>query len=425
MTTSLATMKNGPLIYPRLCFSTLWYVSVAPAIFLVQRYVSLCKVVCSVLLCILLPSSGMDSSTPGVQSPPFGYLSPPIDVNDASSDDGDHLQTPLTEHDGHHPDSYAVLHHSEHQFSHSFFTPDVQQRSDIFADDAPVSSPGKGQRPFASFSSILSPSPTEKASHSHPVGGPFASPISPPHALDLANASLEFNPFSSSFSSQFHSTQPSTQGTAIYTPTKTTFDFSLDAFESPAPTQACGSVVELSPLPSLSVSADSLNEGAAASDSLLLGPAEQSDLFALDTDNLYIEQGRMYSPRFTSDHALNPYFVRTYELGDELGAGGYGFVMTARHRAEDFEVAVKFIIKDKVPDHAWWDDDVLGRVPTEVMVMSLINHENIVKCLDLFEDDLYFYLVGRPVHDLVTRSHVCLGSRVARHAMDIEEEKEG
>lgn len=81
-------------------------------------------------------------------------------------------------------------------------------------------------------------------------------------------------------------------------------------------------------------------------------------------------------------------------LGDELGAGGYGFVMTARHRSHGREVAVKFIIKEKVPEHAWWDDDILGRVPTEVMVMSLVNHENIVKCMDLFEDDQYFYLVS-------------------------------
>lgn len=77
-----------------------------------------------------------------------------------------------------------------------------------------------------------------------------------------------------------------------------------------------------------------------------------------------------------------------------MGAGGYGFVMTARHRTEGHEVAVKFIIKDKVPEHAWWDDEVYGRVPTEVMLLSLVNHENIVKCLDLFEDDVYFYLVG-------------------------------
>ena len=87
--------------------------------------------------------------------------------------------------------------------------------------------------------------------------------------------------------------------------------------------------------------------------------------------------------------------VDSFVFQDELGSGGYGFVMTARHREDGHEVAVKFIIKDKVPDHAWWEDDTYGRVPTEVMLLSLVNHENIVKCLDLFEDEVYFYLVSR------------------------------
>jgi hypothetical protein len=108
-------------------------------------------------------------------------------------------------------------------------------------------------------------------------------------------------------------------------------------------------------------------------------------------------QACRYSSRFPNHHLLNSSFVRAYELGDELGSGGYGFVMTAYNRAADQEVAVKFIIKNKVSEHAWMEDDVFGRLPTEVMLLSLIDHENIVKCLDLFEDELYFYLV-RPTH---------------------------
>ena len=100
-----------------------------------------------------------------------------------------------------------------------------------------------------------------------------------------------------------------------------------------------------------------------------------------------------YSSRFPNHHLLNSSFVRAYDLGDELGSGGYGFVMTAYNRAQGQEVAVKFIIKNKVSEHAWVEDDIFGRLPTEVMLLSLIDHENIVKCLDLFEDELYFYLV--------------------------------
>jgi len=79
--------------------------------------------------------------------------------------------------------------------------------------------------------------------------------------------------------------------------------------------------------------------------------------------------------------------------------------MTAYNRVKGREVAVKFIIKDKVPDHAWMDDERLGRMPTEVVLLSFVNHESIVKCLDLFEDDLYFYMVcflPAVLHDVVS-----------------------
>lgn len=108
-------------------------------------------------------------------------------------------------------------------------------------------------------------------------------------------------------------------------------------------------------------------------------------------------KARMYSSPFPEGHQLNQDFVQTYQLEDELGSGGYGFVMTAYHRTEGHEVAVKFIIKDKVPEHAWMEDDVVGRMPTEVVLLSFIQHDNVVKCLDLFEDLLYFYLVSRQI----------------------------
>ena len=101
-----------------------------------------------------------------------------------------------------------------------------------------------------------------------------------------------------------------------------------------------------------------------------------------------------YSRRFPRGHRLNAEFVRWYQLGDELGAGGYGFVLTAFHRLELREVAVKFIIKAKVPAHAWMEDKSARRVPTEALLLGLLSHPNIVKCMDLFEDDLYFYLVS-------------------------------
>ncbi|EEB98937.1 hypothetical protein MPER_01468 [Moniliophthora perniciosa FA553] len=66
--------------------------------------------------------------------------------------------------------------------------------------------------------------------------------------------------------------------------------------------------------------------------------------------------------------------------------------MTAKHRRLQYDVAVKFIIKAKVPEYAWMEHELYGRLPTEVMLLSVLDHENIIKCLDLFEDPLYFYL---------------------------------
>jgi serine/threonine protein kinase len=74
--------------------------------------------------------------------------------------------------------------------------------------------------------------------------------------------------------------------------------------------------------------------------------------------------------------------------------------MTAIHRLELREVAVKFIIKAKVPEHAWMEDKAARRVPTEALLLGLLEHPNIVKCLDLFEDELYFYLVSRHIMTL-------------------------
>lgn len=100
-----------------------------------------------------------------------------------------------------------------------------------------------------------------------------------------------------------------------------------------------------------------------------------------------------YSSRFPAGHLLNSTFMNMYDLREELGSGGYGFVMTAFRRADTREVAVKFIIKAKVSEHGWTEDEEYGKLPTEVMLLSFIEHEHIVECLDLFEDRYYFYLV--------------------------------
>ncbi|KAI0645519.1 kinase-like domain-containing protein [Trametes meyenii] len=214
---------------------------------------------------------------------------------------------------------------------------------------------------------------------------------SPSCSLDLSSPSRA----SSGLPSPSYSSRTLDPTASPFTPTRQTFQpnspvSAASPFLFP---DASPSGSKLPSLPSLTLSnigCDDIDDHP----SLLLSPTHGSSLASpsLCEDSLLCK-GRLYSPRFHPEHTLNPYFVRSYRLEDELGAGGYGFVMTARHRSEGHEVAVKFIIKEKVPEHAWWEDEMFGRVPTEVMLLSLVNHENVVRCLDLFEDEVYFYLV--------------------------------
>lgn len=117
-------------------------------------------------------------------------------------------------------------------------------------------------------------------------------------------------------------------------------------------------------------------------------PSGSPDLFVCDTLD-----ATMYSNRFPNGHRLNDSFARSYLLREEIGSGGYGFVMVASRRDSPGDVAVKFIIRKKVPTHAWVQDSKLGRLPTEIWLLRRIRHPNIADFLEYFEDSVYYYLV--------------------------------
>ncbi|KAF9922220.1 hypothetical protein FBU30_007691 [Linnemannia zychae] len=92
-------------------------------------------------------------------------------------------------------------------------------------------------------------------------------------------------------------------------------------------------------------------------------------------------------------YAMVPEFVAEYTLGDELGSGGFGFVVSATRNSDQKEVAVKFIFRDKVPVHGWAKDPELGVIPMEIYVLRNVVHANIIGFLNVYEDSKYFYLV--------------------------------
>lgn len=92
-------------------------------------------------------------------------------------------------------------------------------------------------------------------------------------------------------------------------------------------------------------------------------------------------------------HRLCPEFLGKYILGEELGSGGFGFVVSATERRTGIERAVKFIFRHKVPAHAWVRDPELGPVPMEVYVLKHVRHENVVNFVDFYQDESFIYLV--------------------------------
>jgi len=97
--------------------------------------------------------------------------------------------------------------------------------------------------------------------------------------------------------------------------------------------------------------------------------------------------------RCFSNYSYNQEFSKKYRVKEEMGRGGFGLVFVAERISDGVEVAVKFIIKDKVPVSAWVKDPELGIVPRECYLLKHVNHPCIIKYLDCYSDRKYFYLV--------------------------------
>ncbi|KAJ3028020.1 UNVERIFIED_CONTAM: hypothetical protein HDU68_002603 [Siphonaria sp. JEL0065] len=88
-----------------------------------------------------------------------------------------------------------------------------------------------------------------------------------------------------------------------------------------------------------------------------------------------------------------PYFLpekllKKYSLHFPLGEGATGFVAYATRNEDKLEVAIKCTFKDRLVPGGWKKDNQLGIVPSEVFIMKRLEHENIVRFYELFEDEL-------------------------------------
>eukprot|EP00127_Corallochytrium_limacisporum_P000389 Clim_evm84s11 gene=Clim_evmTU84s11 len=96
-------------------------------------------------------------------------------------------------------------------------------------------------------------------------------------------------------------------------------------------------------------------------------------------------------------------FQKHYKTLQQIGKGAFGFVKMAMSYATEEEVVVKYIQKEKVLQDCWVDDEKFGRLPLEVSILRGLDHPNIVKLLDVFQNDNFFQMVMQrhgPGYDL-------------------------
>ncbi|XP_075877367.1 PAS domain-containing serine/threonine-protein kinase [Nelusetta ayraudi] len=91
--------------------------------------------------------------------------------------------------------------------------------------------------------------------------------------------------------------------------------------------------------------------------------------------------------------ACDGQFEEEYQPVERVGKGAFGFVWKAIRRCDGQEVVVKFINKARIVSESWVEDPMLGRVSQEIAILTRIQHHNIVKVLEVFENGSYFQLV--------------------------------
>jgi len=76
-----------------------------------------------------------------------------------------------------------------------------------------------------------------------------------------------------------------------------------------------------------------------------------------------------------------------FEVGRKIGEGSFGEVMLVTHKKSGMKRAMKILAKDSIEDH---DKNTLLK---EVAILKMLDHPNIIKIYDMYEDDRFYYLI--------------------------------
>lgn len=79
--------------------------------------------------------------------------------------------------------------------------------------------------------------------------------------------------------------------------------------------------------------------------------------------------------------------LEEYAIGDMLGSGGFGEVYLGKHKKTGTERAIKVVNKSEV------DESINAAVLHEFNVVRKLDHPNILKMYNLYQDESYFYIV--------------------------------
>ncbi len=87
-------------------------------------------------------------------------------------------------------------------------------------------------------------------------------------------------------------------------------------------------------------------------------------------------------------------YLNEYEDLRTLGRGASGFVQLAkRKKLNKFEVVTKYILKSKIYKENWINDSRYGIIPLEISILCKLDHPNIIKVLEVFQDNDHVQMV--------------------------------
>lgn len=76
-----------------------------------------------------------------------------------------------------------------------------------------------------------------------------------------------------------------------------------------------------------------------------------------------------------------------YKIESTIGRGSFALVKRAKNRATGVKFAVKVLSKKKMTE-----EDLIG-MQTEIEILKTVDHPNVVKLIDVYEDERHICLV--------------------------------